>query len=171
MKYNFTFLLVLFSTVLFAQEDAWVYFTGKPNAQDFFNNPSQTLSQRSLDRRTAQNIALNLTDAPLETTYVDQVKTSTGITVLAQSKWLNALHIRGTQNDINALKLLSFVDKVVFANKTLNGTSKKASVNKISEVKKNSKQLLIMLMELLQIKYKCSTGKPCISRILQDLAK
>ncbi|SHG14205.1 S8 family serine peptidase [Flavobacterium defluvii] len=136
MKYNFTFLLVLFSTVLFAQEDAWVYFTGKPNAQDFFNNPSQTLSQRSLDRRTAQNIALNVTDAPLETTYIDQVKASTGITVMAQSKWLNALHIRGSQTDINALKLLSFVDKIVFANKTLNGTSKKASVNKISEVKK-----------------------------------
>ncbi|KRD09872.1 peptidase S8 [Flavobacterium sp. Root901] len=136
MKYNFTFLLVLFSTVMFSQEDAWVYFTGKPNAQDFFNNPSQTLSQRSLDRRTAQNIALNTADAPLETTYIDQIKSSTGITVMAQSKWLNALHIRGAQNDINALKSFSFVDKVVFANKALNGTSKKISENKISETKK-----------------------------------
>ena len=36
---------------------------------------------------------------------------------MAQSKWLNALHIRGTQTNILSLKALSFVDKVVFANK------------------------------------------------------
>lgn len=136
MKQNFTFLLLLFSTLMFSQEeDAWVYFNGKPNSQDFFNNPSLTLSQRSLDRRTAQNIALNITDAPLEITYVNQVKASTGITVLAQSKWLNALHVRGTQTNITALKSLSYVDKVVFANKTLNVTSKKVSQNNIAAVK------------------------------------
>ena len=136
MKHSFTFLLLLFSIVMFSQEeDAWVYFTEKPNSQDFFNNPSLTLSQRSLDRRTAQNIALNITDAPLETTYVDQIKASTGITVKAQSKWLNALHVRGTQTNIDALKLLSFVSKVTFANKNLNVTSKKVSENNIAVVK------------------------------------
>lgn len=136
MKHSFTFLLLLFSTVMFSQEeDAWIYFTGKPNAQDFFDNPSLTLSQRSLDRRTAQNIALNTTDAPLEITYVNQVKASTGITVMAQSKWLNALHVRGTQANITALKSLSYVDKVVFANKALNVTSKKVSQNSIAAVK------------------------------------
>ncbi|MEG2101277.1 MAG: hypothetical protein RRY99_07190 [Flavobacterium sp.] len=79
MRHYFVFLLIFVSTLAFAQsEDAWVYFTGKPNAQDFFNNPSQTLSQRALDRRTKQNIALNISDAPIEVTYVNQVKSSTG---------------------------------------------------------------------------------------------
>lgn len=127
MRYNFTFLLLLLSITVFSQQEAWVYFNAKPNAQLFFNNPLTELSQKALDRRTNQNIALDFTDAPVETSFVDQIKASTGITVMAQSKWLNALHIRGTQTDINALKSFSFVQKVDFADKTLNITSKKVS--------------------------------------------
>jgi hypothetical protein len=127
--------MLLFSTAMFSQvEDAWVYFSGKPNAQHYLDNPLEMLSQRALDRRTNQSIALDVTDTPIESTYVSQVKASTGITVMAQSKWMNALHIRGTQADINGLKLFSFVSKVVFANKTLN-TSKKVSENTIAQTK------------------------------------
>lgn len=131
MKINYIFFFLLISTAMFSQEDAWVYFNAKPNAQTYLDSPSLMLSQRALDRRTNQNIALNFSDVPLETTYIDQIKSSTGITVMAQSKWLNALHIRGTEVNITALKNLAFVDKVVFANKNLNATSKKVSENKI----------------------------------------
>ncbi|MHC0445563.1 S8 family serine peptidase [Flavobacterium sp. 3-218] len=134
MKYNFTFLLLLLSFAVFAQEDAWVYFNGKPNAQAFYDNPLTELSQKALDRRTNQNIALDVTDAPLETSFVNQIKASTGITVMAQSKWLNALHIRGSQANINALKGLTFVTKVEFADRTLNSSSKTASTAKPSQV-------------------------------------
>jgi subtilisin family serine protease len=127
MRYNFTFLLLLLSFTVFSQQEAWVYFNAKPNAQLFFNNPLTELSQKALDRRTAQNIVLDFTDAPLETSFIDQIKASTGITVMAQSKWLNALHIRGSQTDINALKTLSFVQKIDFADKALNITGKKVS--------------------------------------------
>ena len=133
------FLLLMVSSVIFSQEDAWVYFKDKPNAQTYLDNPLTMLTQRALDRRTAQNIALNLTDIPLEITYINQVKLSSGITVMAQSKWLNALHIRGTQNNILSLKALSFVDKVVFANKNLNTTSKKVSENQVFQFKEKLK--------------------------------
>jgi len=133
MKYNFTFLLLLLSFAVFAQQDAWVYFNGKPNSQAFFTNPLTELSQKALDRRTNQNIALDITDAPVETTYLNQVTASTGITVMAQSKWLNALHIQGTPANINALKSLSFVSKIEFADKTLNTTAKKFSEAKTSQ--------------------------------------
>jgi hypothetical protein len=133
MKYNFTFLLLLLSFAVFAQEDAWVYFNGKPNAQLFFDNPLTELSQKALDRRTNQNIALDITDAPLETSYISQIKSSAGITVMAQSKWLNALHIQGTQVNINALKTLPFVQKIEFADKTLNTTAKKVSETKTAK--------------------------------------
>ena len=112
MKYYFTFLLLVVSSVMFSQEDAWIYFKDKPSAQTYLDNPLTMLTQRALDRRTNQNISLNLTDVPLEATYINQVKLSSGITVMAQSKWLNALHIRGTQTNILSLKSLSFVDKV-----------------------------------------------------------
>lgn len=127
MRHSFTLLVLLLSFTAFSQEEAWVYFNAKPNAQAFFNNPLSELSQRALDRRTNQGIALDATDAPVETSYVNQIKASTGITVMAQSKWLNALHIRGTQANINALKSLSFVQKVDFADKSLNVTGKKVS--------------------------------------------
>ncbi|WP_289666086.1 S8 family serine peptidase [Flavobacterium panacagri] len=139
MRYNFTFLLILLSFTVFAQEEAWVYFNAKPNAQLFFNNPLAELSQRALDRRTNQNIALDITDAPLETSYIDQIKASTGIMVMAQSKWLNALHIRGTQANVNALKTLAFVQKIEFADRTLNTTAKKVSETAINQTKKQSK--------------------------------
>jgi hypothetical protein len=114
-------LFVLFvSIAAFSQEDAWVYFYAKPNASAFFSNPLSALSQRALDRRTLQNIPLDFKDVPLYPSYVDQITAATGITVMAKSKWLNCLHIRGTVEDINLLATLSFVDHIHFADNSLN---------------------------------------------------
>lgn len=116
---------------MFSQEDAWVYFKDKPSAQLFLNKPLDMLTQHSLDRRTNQSISLDASDVPVEKSYFSQIKASAGITIMANSKWLNALHIRGTQADILALKSFLFVEKVVFANKALNTTSKKVSETKL----------------------------------------
>lgn len=117
-------LLVLFLFLIsisgFSQEDAWVYFNDKPNAQAFFDNPLSELTQRALDRRTTQGIALNLTDAPIEQSYINQIAAVSGITIKAQSKWLNCLHIRGSVADIQALLSLPFVHHVHFADNSLN---------------------------------------------------
>lgn len=125
MKKLYTVLFLLFSALLFAQEEAWIYFNAKPNAQQYLDNPLQILSQPALDRRVNQKIDLNFTDAPIEKAYVNQVKNSAGITILAQSKWLNALHVLGNVTDITALKNLAIVDRIDFADKSLNGTLKK----------------------------------------------
>ena len=116
-----SYLLILFvSFSAFCQEDAWVYFNNKPNAISQLNTPLDFLTQRALDRRTNQGIALNVNDAPLHQPYVDQITNATGITVKAKSKWLNCLHIRGSVADINALTLLPFVNHVRFADAALN---------------------------------------------------
>lgn len=133
MKYLLVFFFLSISAIMFSQEDAWVYFNAKPSAQNYLDSPLLMLSQRALDRRVNQNIDLNFTDVPLEKTYVNQIKSSAGINVLAQSKWLNALHIQGNQANILALKSFSFVDKVVFAKKKLNTTSKKFVENQVSK--------------------------------------
>lgn len=120
MKKLHVFILLIISFCGHAQEDAWVYFKDKPNAQSYIDNPLTMLSQRALDRRTAQGISLNYNDAPVEQTYIDQITTAIGIEVKAKSKWLNCLHIRGSQTDINALLSLSFVDHIRFADTSLN---------------------------------------------------
>lgn len=104
----------------FAQQDAWVYFTDKPDAATYLANPLTMLTQKSLDRRTAQNIALDVKDVPIFPAYITQITNATGITVMAKSKWLNALHIRGSVENIQLLEALSFVDSIQFADKTLN---------------------------------------------------
>lgn len=112
---------LLFTGFAYAQqEDAWVYFTDKPDAAYYLANPLEMLTQKSIDRRAAQGIALDEIDVPIHAEYVTGVDAANGITVMAQSKWLNAVHVRGTQSQINDLENLSYVDHVYFANTTLN---------------------------------------------------
>lgn len=118
----------------YAQEDAWVYFNDKPNAQSFLDNPLTMLTQRALDRRTAQGIALTVSDAPIEQTYIDQITAAEGIQVKAQSRWLNCLHIRGSVTDIEALTSLSFVNHIHYADHSLN--AKMAQPRTINPVNK-----------------------------------
>jgi hypothetical protein len=129
-------LFLLFSAVASAQEDAWVYFTDKPDAAYYLANPLEMLSQKALDRRTRQNIALDDKDVPVSQTYIDAITTSLGITVKAKSKWLNALHVRGNVTDIRRLSELSFVASVAFADNTLNGQRKPVAASKSKAVAK-----------------------------------
>lgn len=110
-------------------EDAWVYFADKPDAAFYLANPLEMLTQRALDRRIAQNIALDEKDVPIAVSYTDQVASSSGITVKAKSKWMNALHVRGTISDIENLENLGFVDHIEFANKLLNASASNRILN------------------------------------------
>lgn len=120
MKKILLSLFLMASFVGFAQQDAWVYFTDKPDAATYLANPLTMLTQKSLDRRTAQNIALDVKDVPIFPSYITQITNAIGITVMAKSKWLNALHIRGSIENIQQLETLSFVESIEFADKTLN---------------------------------------------------
>lgn len=130
MRKIYLFLFLVSSFVGFSQEDAWVYFKDKPGAQTYLDNPLTMLSQRALDRRSNQGIALDSKDVPIYQPYIDQVATATGITVKAKSKWFNCVHVRGLQADITALTSLYFVEKVEFANRSV-------SVSKISATKQD----------------------------------
>ena len=119
-KKIFILSILLLSITAFSQEDAWVYFNSKPDAAAFFSSPLTELSQRSIDRRVAQNILIDFKDAPIHQDFIDQVSSSAGITLLAKSKWLNCVHVRGGVADINALLSLTFVDYIHFADNSLN---------------------------------------------------
>jgi serine protease AprX len=124
----------------YSQEDAWVYFTDKPNSQFYFDNPLEMLSQRSIDRRTNQNIAIDIKDVPIHQPYVDQIDSEVGIEVKAKSKWFNAVHVRGEIIDIQNLTNLSFVDHIQFADRSLNvsgrinNNSKTTVINAVNKV-------------------------------------
>lgn len=134
MKKCLLFYVFLFtSAYVLAQQDAWVYFTDKPNVQTSIANPITILTQKAIDRKNAHGVSIDARDVPVNETYISQLKNATGITVKAKSKWFNAVHVRGSVTDINNLKTtFSFVDKIVFADRNLN-------VNKTVKQKQASK--------------------------------
>lgn len=121
MKYKLLVLAFLcFQLSVYAQEDAWVYLTDKENVAASIANPIAILTQKAIDRKTAHNVAIDERDVPVNENYISQLKTQSGITVLAKSKWFNAVHVRGLESDINALSALTFIDDIVFADGGLN---------------------------------------------------
>ncbi|MDD3005173.1 S8 family serine peptidase [Flavobacterium sp.] len=133
------FIMLLFSSVWgYAQQDAWVYLTDKPDAATYLANPLTMLTQKSLDRRAAQNIALDVKDVPVFPSYLSQISNATGITVMAKSKWLNALHVRGSIENIQQLSSLTFVSSIEFADKTITATTtssntRSAAIQKVNK--------------------------------------
>jgi hypothetical protein len=134
----------LISLQIFGQEDAWVYLRNKPKSETYLAAPLSMLSRRALERRTRQNILLDLKDVPLDAASYNQINSASGITVLSKSKWLNAIHVQGTQEDINNLKSnFLFVSQVEFANTLLNQEGKKSErsiqkkKNKFTAMKSN----------------------------------
>lgn len=75
------------------------------------SNPSQFLSQRALDRRARYNIAIDSTDLPVTSRYIDSLRLSGSVTILNVSKWLNQVAIQTT--DAAALSKISAFPFVV----------------------------------------------------------
>ncbi len=114
----FLLILLLFQTG-YSQEDAWVFFTDKPQANSYLSNPLSMLSQRALDRRNRLGINLDIIDVPVDNNYLNQIKQAPGITYKGKSKWLNAVHVTGLQTYIDNLLNLNFVNKIEYANKNI----------------------------------------------------
>ncbi|MCB4809405.1 S8 family serine peptidase [Tamlana sp. 62-3] len=135
MKFLVLILFVCPSFLFSQNEDAWVYLTDKEDVEASIANPISILTQKAIDRKQNFNIPIDVRDVPVNEYYISQLKSQSGITVLAKSKWFNAVHVRGSETDINALSALSFVERVDFANNSLNTTKAKLvkNTNKFQE--------------------------------------
>jgi serine protease AprX len=91
MKKLFLLSFLLFSLLSFSQKSKyWIKFIDKNHNTFSLSNPAQFLSQKSIDRRTKQNLQLNPTDLPLSETYIDSL--SPFITELKHRiKWFNVI--------------------------------------------------------------------------------
>ena len=124
MKTNLLLFIFLFFSLsyCFSQQDAWIILADKENVSASIANPILILTQKSIDRKAAHNIAIDERDVPVNESYISQLKAQPGITVMAKSKWFNAVHVRGTQTSIEALSNLVFVIDIDFADNSLNNT-------------------------------------------------
>ncbi|MBR9846005.1 MAG: S8 family serine peptidase [Algicola sp.] len=127
--------IVLLQCISFAQEEhAWVYLSDKENVASSIANPISILTQNAIDRKAAFNIPIDERDVPVNENYITQLKNQNGITVMAKSKWFNAVYVVGLEVDINALTTLDFVESIDFADQSLNADSRVALQNNKFEV-------------------------------------
>jgi len=78
--------------------------TGTPFSID---NPSEFLSQKSIERRVKQKIEIVESDLPIPPRYLDSIRSLGNVTILNQSKWLNQVCIETVDQDALA-KVNSF---------------------------------------------------------------
>ncbi|MES2836605.1 MAG: S8 family serine peptidase [Bacteroidota bacterium] len=131
-KYFLLFLFITFSGYSqVAPSKYWVQFTDKNNSPFSLSNPLTFLSQRCIDRRTAQNISYNNLDLPVNPTYVSSVS-ATGVTILNKSKWLNGVLIQTSNaSHLAAVQALPCVAFTKSAN-TGKSASEITAINKFS---------------------------------------
>src|SRR5690554_860023 len=96
MKKTILLALMMLPMYCFSQMDALVFFADKQNVAASIANPITILSQAAIDRKMAQGIAIDARDVPVNETYKSTIGSAAGITVLAKSKWLNAIYVRGS---------------------------------------------------------------------------
>ena len=113
---NITIILVIcFPLSFFSQSSSfWISFTDKNNSLYSVTQPSQFLSQKSIERRTNAGISILTNDLPVNEIYIDSILVSGGFELLQASKWFNPIAI--TTDDTTSLNTIlnySFVSNVV----------------------------------------------------------
>jgi serine protease AprX len=119
-----------YSSDLKAQEYYWVGFSDKNGTQYSLSSPVDYLSERAIQRRIKQNIAIDSLDLPLNKNYIDEV-VKIGATFIHASKWLNGITVKA-ETDSFTIKVskLPFVKEFQLTK----GLAKKSAIQKFAEL-------------------------------------
>lgn len=113
MRYLVLLLLMpaaFFASAQTAPDTWWVQFTDKAGTPYSLDQPEAFLSQRAIQRRQVQGIALDELDLPVDPAYIQAVLALGDVQLHNRSKWFNAITVR--TNDpvlIDAIASLPFV--------------------------------------------------------------
>ncbi len=152
--------LFLYATVAQAQFKAGYYFASfkdKANNNYQLTNPSAFLSQRALDRRTHQSIALDSLDLPVTQIYLNQLAL-TGVSIHSVSKWLNgAIVIINDSVHYTNISSLAFVKSMKYLRPLV---AKKSNINKYEkELKQYNYGTATNQIEMMNGQYLHNLGK------------
>ncbi|MGF7139490.1 S8 family serine peptidase [Roseimarinus sediminis] len=87
----FIFVLCALGNTVFGssyQNTYWIQFSDKLNSPYVLSEPEAYLSERAIERRRRQGIAIDSSDFPVNKTYVDSIK-QLGFNVIHTSRWMN----------------------------------------------------------------------------------
>ena len=111
-------LLMFSNIVLFAQTEPkssyWIQLKDKKGTSYQITHPEAFLSQRAINRRVRQQIAIDETDLPVSQVYLDSLK-NRGFEIFHTSKWLNGVTVRTADTTlIKNIATLPFVISVQY---------------------------------------------------------
>ncbi len=113
-------ILLCFTNFLFA--DSYYFFVqlkDKNNTPYTLDNPAAYLSSKSIQRRSQQQIAIDSTDLPVNTSYINQI-INQGVSFHSSSKWMNGITVITNDSSLMGLiRPLSFVKRVEYTGKIL----------------------------------------------------
>ena len=123
MKYLFSFLIgLIFLSTMNAQTKYFIYFKDKgvshstklEKTSSLYQLAEKELSPKAIERRKAVmgDNYITYEDLPLNDGYVDQIK-SLGVKIENRLKWFNAVTSYLSEVQLNQIRNLSFVQKVV----------------------------------------------------------
>lgn len=132
---HFQILLIFFLAIVFGfsaagQSYFWVGFTDKNNTPYSLTFPEDFLSDRAIERRIEQNIAIDSLDLPPNPEYIQEVL-NCGATFVHSSKWLNGITV-SVENDSFRVEVqkLPFVREIEL---TKPNAFPKSAVNKFDD--------------------------------------
>lgn len=95
------FIILLQFQRIYAQEYKYlIHFTDKNNNGFSLSNPAVYLSNKSLERRTKQDIKIDSTDLPITPAYIDSLATVPFLRILNKSRWFNQVLISLTDTSV-----------------------------------------------------------------------
>lgn len=129
MKFFWLFLLFLIPCLSFSQDLHFIKFSDKSDVEFYYENPTAMLSEKALERRDKYNISLDFTDIPVDSTYINEVK-SLGIEPIGISKWFNGFFAWLLEEEIQELENLSFIANIFSFVNHPNATGKPQKIKK-----------------------------------------
>ena len=108
-------LLLLLPSVLLGQDGAFRYFisfTDRANSTFSINNPEQFLSDKTITKRQKFSIAIDSTDLPVSSIYIDNLK-SAGFIVENISKWFNGVIVSTYDSLLISSLNYTFIDNII----------------------------------------------------------
>lgn len=108
------YILLVFSQISFS--DTYFFYIqlkDKSNSPFSLETPTEYLSERSIQRRFEQNIAIDSTDLPVNPDYITSIELQ-GVQVHTVSKWMNGITVlmgdSGLMSEVRNLPFVQFVE-------------------------------------------------------------
>lgn len=111
-------LFFIYSAFLFGQSSFEymfrVYLSDKGDHPFLVAEPEKFLSERSIERKLRQNVAIDSLDFPVSKGYLDSIEKEGG-KIVAKSKWFNTCVVQFADSvSVDRIKSLPFVDSVKY---------------------------------------------------------